>query len=142
MSEPWYQDGLRFACTQCGHCCGGGEPGNIFISDDEAKAMADRLGLDLDAFLRRYTRNLWRNGQERRSLTEQANYDCIFFARGVGCTIYEQRPLQCRTWPFWRSNLGQRSDWDEAAEDCPGMNQGPVVDADAIAQTAGNDGLP
>ena len=23
MTEPWYQDGLRFTCTRCGNCCTG-----------------------------------------------------------------------------------------------------------------------
>ena len=28
MSDPWYNDGLRFTCTRCGHCCTG-EPGFV-----------------------------------------------------------------------------------------------------------------
>ncbi|MFM7740581.1 MAG: YkgJ family cysteine cluster protein, partial [Planctomycetota bacterium] len=23
-AEPWYKDGLRFQCSQCGDCCTGG----------------------------------------------------------------------------------------------------------------------
>ena len=34
MSEDWYAEGLRFACTGCGDCCTG-EPGAIWVNEDE-----------------------------------------------------------------------------------------------------------
>ena len=40
MSEPWYQDGLRFRCTRCGHCCTG-TPGNVWINEEEIAAIAE-----------------------------------------------------------------------------------------------------
>ena len=42
---PWYRNGLRFTCTRCGRCCGGG-PGTIRASDDEIAALAAGLGMD------------------------------------------------------------------------------------------------
>ena len=139
MAE-WYADGLKFSCTQCGKCCTGA-PGFVWISEDECDAMAVRLGLEPVAFQRRYTRLVHRKGQQFRSLVEQSNHDCIFWRQGVGCTVYEERPQQCRTWPFWRSNLRSQEDWDDAAEDCPGMNHGQLHDAPTIQATVANDGL-
>ena len=40
------------------------------------------------------------------------------------CSIYLVRPLQCRTWPFWSSNLTSAEAWNRAAKTCPGMNRG------------------
>jgi Fe-S-cluster containining protein len=121
---PWYADGLSFACTQCGRCCGGG-PGNVWVSRAEVAAIAEYLGMSPEDFKNRHTRKCgW-----RRSLREQRNYDCEFLKPdGTGrkvCTIYPVRPVQCRTWPFWKSNLASPSDWADAGQNCPGINKGP-----------------
>lgn len=134
----WYQDGLRFACTRCGNCCGGA-PGYCWVSDGEIAQLALRLGMSEPAFRRRYTRHVPGRGI---SLTEKTNFDCVFFERGRGCTVYEDRPQQCRTWPFWRSNLSNRDQWALASEGCPGMDQGPLHDVASIDATSANDGLP
>ena len=42
---PWYAEGLRFKCTQCGGCCTGG-PGFVWFDEDEGAAMAKAKGLD------------------------------------------------------------------------------------------------
>jgi len=140
-SEPWYAEGLRFSCTRCGRCCGGA-PGNVFLDENEVTAIAERLGLDRAAFKRRYTRRVYRKGTRLLSLVERPNHDCIFFERDRGCTVYQDRPRQCRTWPFWRGIVASRERWDETAEECPGMNRGELVPAERIAETAAEDGLP
>ena len=56
--NPWYREGLRFRCTRCGNCCRGA--GNVWASDDEIAALAERLELS-DADVRnRYTRRAGR----------------------------------------------------------------------------------
>lgn len=136
--DPWYRDGLRFTCTQCGNCCTGA-PGYVWISDAEVAALARRLGIDGAAFRRRYTRAVRGRGT---TLVEKPNNDCAFYERGVGCTVYEDRPKQCRTWPFWRPVIASRADWASHAQGCPGMDHGKRHAAAAIAATAADDGLP
>jgi hypothetical protein len=34
------------------------------------------------------------------------------FLTASGCTIYEARPTQCRTWPFWAENMNEKV-WEE-----------------------------
>jgi uncharacterized protein len=64
----------------------------------------------------------------RKSLLEYGNGDCVFFdAAARRCTVYALRPRQCRTWPFWASNLRSPDCWAEMAERCPGANRGPLV---------------
>ena len=48
--EPWYQEGLRFACTRCGDCCGGG-PGTVRANGAEIAALARRLSMSEVEFL-------------------------------------------------------------------------------------------
>jgi Fe-S-cluster containining protein len=138
---PWYADGLRFACTRCGNCCTG-EPGFTWVSAAEAEALAARLGLDVAAFQRRYTREAVRDGRRLRALNESAQGACVFWRADAGCTVYRDRPRQCRTWPFWRSNLADGAAWEAAARDCPGIGQGPLQAAADISATAADDGLP
>ena len=69
--------------------------------------------------------------QKRLSLIEKTNYDCIFWNNG-GCEIYEARPLQCRSYPFWKPFLINKQSWDGEALSCPGMNNGKTVDKKTI----------
>jgi Fe-S-cluster containining protein len=131
--EPWYRDGLRFECTMCGNCCTGPE-GVVLFSPDEGQAMADKVGLPLDEFLSRYSRKVGRQRSLREKQTEFGN-DCIFLDRNsipgkAVCGLYEARPEQCRTWPFWEGNLRSRKAWEDTKKHvpCPGMDKGPVHD--------------
>jgi len=118
----WYQNGLTFACTQCGNCCSG-PPGYVCVTRKDIKAIADFLGR-ADGTL---DRSLLRRVGLRHSLTEKRGGDCIFLERANGkatCAIYPVRPLQCQTWPFWDSNLRSADAWQEASLNCPGMGHG------------------
>jgi Fe-S-cluster containining protein len=126
--EPWYRDGLNFTCTQCGNCCTGA-PGVVWVDDAEIKAIADLTGKSTGEILLMHTR-LYAG---RRTLTEYANGDCTFFdPEKRGCTIYEARPVQCRTWPFWNSNLKDKASWDSLSPDCPGAGKGAFVSFEEI----------
>lgn len=123
---PWYHDGLHFSCTQCGHCCQG--PGYVWVSDDEIDVLARHFEMDHDSFTKVYTRKVGRH----RSLREQANDNCIFYDRSVGCLVYDARPTQCRTWPFWEQNLETPRDWHDTESTCPGSGHGQLFTLDEI----------
>ncbi len=129
MSEPWYQDGLRFRCTRCGHCCTGA-PGHVWVSDDELAEIAEFLREPEEEVAGLYARPVGR----RRSLREKANGDCVFYDRQKGCTIYPVRPRQCRTWPFWESNVVTPEAWRRTCEVCPGSGQGDLIPAEEITR--------
>ena len=127
MAEPWFKDGLRFECTQCGKCCGG-SPGYVWVNDQEIAELAVFLNEPEEAVRGVYTR---KEGT-RRTLREKLNYDCIFYDREKGCTVYPVRPRQCRTWPFWEANTKTEQNWERTAEGCPGCNQGDLIPSDEI----------
>jgi Fe-S-cluster containining protein len=129
MEIPWYQEGLRFRCTRCGNCCTGA-PGFVWVNDEEIDALAKFHGLPREQVEQLYTR--WLGG--RRSLREKANGDCIFFDKAAGCTVYPVRPRQCRTWPFWESNVRSPEDWQETCQVCPGSGQGDLIPAEEISR--------
>lgn len=130
--QPWYQDGLGFQCTQCGDCCTGA-PGYVWVNQEEIAALAATTGLAVDDFEAKYVRKVG----IRKSLVEFANGDCVFFDNQARkCTVYGARPRQCRTWPFWRSNLRTPADWKQTCEICPGSGQGPLVPLAEIERQA------
>ncbi len=124
-SKPWYREGLSFSCTRCGDCCTGA-PGYVWVEPTEIDALAKHLGLSVDNFGERYLRKVGR----RYSLIEKPGGDCVFFDKG--CSVYPARPTQCRTFPFWRSNLKSERAWDELADECPGIGQGKLFPVEEL----------
>jgi Fe-S-cluster containining protein len=122
-SASWYSEGLQFTCTQCGNCCSGA-PGYVFVSEEESRAIASFVQMDPREFHNRHTRRVGR----QRSLREHDNGDCEFLVTTENgqrvCGIYPVRPAQCRTWPFWESNLSSRAAWEATGRGCPGINRG------------------
>lgn len=134
QAKEWYADGLAFTCTQCGNCCTG-PPGYVWFSDEEGRAIAAHLGLSVNEFLKRYTHRV----MGRWSLNEQRSeqgYDCIFLRRDEAgkalCSIYQVRPTQCRTWPFWDSNLRSPAAWQRTQRTCPGSGHGKMYPIEQI----------
>jgi Fe-S-cluster containining protein len=136
-TAPWYADGLSFQCTCCGNCCTGG-PGFVWMTDDEVDRLATHLGLSRAQTLKDHCRKIGGKISLKETRTPQGGYDCKFLTelppernkpgqiplpRRV-CGIYEARPLQCRTWPFWDGNLASKENWERAAKRCPGMDRG------------------
>lgn len=130
--EVWYSDGLRFECTQCGDCCSGSE-GYVWVNQEEIDGMANRIGMDSVAFEERFVKRVG----VRRSLKERPGGDCVLLdPQTRKCTAYEERPRQCKTWPFWQSNIRTPEAWAEAAQACPGCNKGDLVPLEQIVEQA------
>ncbi len=128
--NPWYHAGLRFHCTQCGDCCTGA-PGYVWVNKQEIAALSDHLGMEVDEFERQYVRRIG----IRKSLKEYPNGDCVFLdGESRGCRVYDHRPRQCRTWPFWNSNLRTPEAWEQTCEVCPGSGTGRLYQLEVIEE--------
>ena len=126
--KPWYSEGLRFECTQCGACCSG-EPGYVWVDEAEIAAMADEMNMSVESFEHKFVRNL---GYDK-SLVEYPDGDCILLDPETRkCTVYESRPIQCRTWPFWDSTIRKKKDWKETCLVCPGAGKGKLYTFEQI----------
>ncbi|OQR88412.1 belonging to Uncharacterized protein family UPF0153 [Thraustotheca clavata] len=130
-SNPWYKDGLSFTCTKCGNCCSG-RAGSVRFADEELTKMADKMKVSVSEFLTKYTRRQGRGSKSFYQLKELRKnqldgFDCVFLTRQgkqTRCQLYEARPLQCRTWPFWPENTTSKTSWKETSQVCPGVNKG------------------
>lgn len=130
--EPWYKDGLPFTCTGCGDCCTG-PAGYVWVSEAEIAQIAEYRQQSVGEIRLFHTRLLG----NRISLTEFANGDCTFFSPAERkCTIYPVRPTQCRTWPFWRSNLQSPESWQQVQAVCPGSRAGAWISLEQIEALA------
>jgi Fe-S-cluster containining protein len=120
-----YKKGFDFTfdpsvCKNCpGYCCTG-EPGHIWVNKEEIKKIASFLDLSSEEFIKYYLTKI----HYRYSLKElkiNGDFQCIFFDdKNKNCLIYEVRPKQCRTFPFWDYF---QDNAEEAFKECPGVKK-------------------
>ena len=131
--KPWYHKGLQVQCSQCGNCCTGAS-GYVWVNKKEIQAFAELTGHDVDEFEDRYVRKIG----IRKSLKEFPNGDCYLFdTQKRTCQVYDARPRQCKTWPFWDSNLRSPQAWEETCQECPGSGKGKLYEIEAIESQRG-----
>jgi len=113
----------------------------VLLTRDEGEAMAEELGLGTDEFFEKYTRHTSVGLSLVENETEHG-FDCVFLDREkipgkAVCGLYNARPAQCRTWPFWKSNLTSERAWNHATRICPGIDKGKVHGVEHIKQQRG-----
>lgn len=125
---PWYRDGLRFKCTECGGCCSK-EPGYVWVSEEEIFIIARYLNISVQDLAEKHLRLV----HGRISLREDPKtYNCTFL-KDNRCTIYPARPTQCKTFPWWKENLENPSSWNDTAQRCEGIrDDAPLVPFEEI----------
>jgi len=131
MQKIFYSSGLRFECARCSRCCRH-TPGYVFLSPADLGRLTAAVALPHAEFLRQYCRDVDLGLARRVSLKEKPNLDCILWENG-GCSVYEARPLQCRSFPFWSACVASEQEWLLQAKNCPGMGRGAVHSRKEIA---------
>jgi Fe-S-cluster containining protein len=128
--RPWYASGLRFECVpDCGRCCINHGPYTyVYLEGTDAARLADHLGMTLSEFLGTHAE--WDDGL----LALRSSADACTFLDGTRCSVHPARPVQCRTFPFWREHLRSPRRWRRVASLCPGVDRGDRHDADRIAE--------
>ena len=115
------KDGFKFgfnpsACEECGGKCCKGESGYIWTNPLEMQKIANFLNISVDEFKKFYLIKVDYKFSIKEKQYEDG-YACVFFNDGK-CSIYEVRPNQCRTFPFWdffKTNIS------EVKKECPGI---------------------
>jgi Fe-S-cluster containining protein len=124
--DKWYHDGLRFTCQNCGKCCQG-PGGYVWLTEKEAELLAEVKNVSLAKFYATFTRIC----RGKLAIIDSANGDCVFL-KNNHCEVYEARPIQCRTFPWWHEIIGTSKDWNSNVYQCPGINQGKLHSAAEI----------
>ncbi|HEY6011547.1 MAG TPA: YkgJ family cysteine cluster protein [Nitrospirota bacterium] len=125
--KRFYQEGIRFECQGDGKCCvTRGAYGYVYLSFNDRRRLAAHLGISCTEFTSRYTKKI--DGLYELQYTGK---DCPFLKQGR-CDVYEARPGQCRTWPFWPENMDSAVWEREVASWCPGVGRGRLYTSDEI----------
>lgn len=120
----WFKDrtSLPFDCTACGKCCK--TKGQVYMTPEEHAKAADLLSMSKQEFVQQYASHTLvdeTNGDLWVRLLDQSitstpttsdHHGCIFLNEDNTCQIYEARPIQCSTYPFWPSILASRAAWN------------------------------
>lgn len=127
--NKWWENGVRFECQGSGKCCTShGEFGFVFLDLNDRRRMAKQFKMRTSSFTRKYCE--FSDGQWH--LIERAeNPDCLFL-KNKRCSVYEARPEQCRTWPFWPEVMNAKAWNKEVVQFCPGANKGKIISGDEI----------
>jgi Fe-S-cluster containining protein len=121
----FYDQGLRFTCQSgCRYCCAV-EPGFVFLSYSDIEKLIKHLQISSKQFLEEYCRKVPFGSFDYVSLNERPNHDCIFLNE-KGCSVYQARPVQCLTYPFWATVLDSKKSWEEEKKWCPGIDVGTL----------------
>jgi uncharacterized protein len=127
MKKTWYGDGLRFQCQQSGKCCvSHGQYGFVYLTKEDRKNIAAKLGMSTSEFTKKHcakTDGVWHIVDDGKACT---------FLKKNQCTVYEARPMQCRTWPFWPETMSPKAWKQDVVKFCPGVGKGPLVSRDQI----------
>ncbi|MCO5141590.1 MAG: YkgJ family cysteine cluster protein [Oligoflexia bacterium] len=123
----WWEKGIQFECQGSGRCCvSRGEYGYVYLTLEDRRRFAKYFKITTRAFTKEFCEKedgIWKLKEFKKSCR---------FLESKKCSVYEARPTQCRTWPFWPENMTPRA-WDkEVRSYCPGVNKGRVWQAKEI----------
>lgn len=129
IEKSFYKNGLKFQCQGSGKCCTShGEYGFVFLTLADRRRMAQFLKIPTLRFTKKYCQKTKGYFHLREDL---GSPDCLFLKK-KRCSIYEARPTQCRTWPFWPEVLNAKTWNKEVVTFCPGVGKGKVHSAESI----------
>ncbi len=132
-SEWWEKEGVRFECQGSGKCCvSRGQYGFVYLTGADRVRMAKSMNVKAKDFMEQHcakTDGVWHLKEDT------ANGDCRFLQGGNRCGVYEGRPDQCRTWPFWPEVMNAKTWKKEVSAFCPGIGKGRLYSPDEIRKT-------
>jgi Fe-S-cluster containining protein len=125
----FYKEGIRFECQGEGKCCvSRGRYGYVYLSFNDRKRLASHCNMSTAEFTTKFTHKVYGLYELRYT-----GKDCPFL-RNNRCDVYEARPKQCRTWPFWPENMNEAVWEQEVASWCPGVGKGRLYTQEEICE--------
>jgi len=107
------------ACEECGGKCCIGESGYIWVTPLEIDKIANFLNLSSEEFKKNFLIKVGYKFSIKEKKLDKNNYACWFFDEKTSkCLIYEVRPNQCKTFPFWDFF---KTNKEEVKKECPGI---------------------
>jgi uncharacterized protein len=131
MASSFFSQPLRFQCQGSGNCCvSRGEYGYVYVTLEDRRRMARHFAMSTSAFTRKHcfrAHGIW--------ALKGFDESCVFL-KDKKCSVYEARPTQCRTWPFWPEHKGAKAWKKEVADFCPGVGKGKLWSVESMNRLA------
>lgn len=130
---------MNFACQEScgGKCCTfawqGDDNSFIFLTKFDQFRLISFLRKSLESFaqLGEFSFTGFIDKPSRQWYLTGDSNGCQFFKDGK-CTVYEARPTQCRTFPYWPRNIVDGKFTTDVTNSCPGINLGNSLQADEL----------
>jgi uncharacterized protein len=103
--------------------------GEVYLTEEDLVRIAVHLSLDAADFDARYVHRTSRSLRLRKPPGRQ----CLFH-QDKRCSIHAVKPVQCRVFPYWPEIIESEATWNEAAQHCPGMNKGALIQIEVVKQ--------
>ncbi|MEM2902311.1 MAG: YkgJ family cysteine cluster protein [Candidatus Bathyarchaeia archaeon] len=115
-----YPTGVRWACVKCGACCmdQNGRERKIWMLKREAETISKLTGLEVDDFSDQVS------GSNPYTRVMKKKDGACFFLRDLRCSVYSERPLTCRFYPFSLTKEDKVAVFKLTDEPCPGLGFG------------------
>jgi len=139
-APKWLQDmkSLPFECTACGKCCR--TKGHVYLSPEETLQAASVLDISPQGFIDQYASHALSSNQTTWIRLREQDDACIFLDLDTNqCQIYEARPTQCRTYPFWPNILQSPDSWNAECRSKDDESNSPLPKW--TAETGGCEGM-
>ena len=114
-----YPKNITFTCNDCGICCGDTQTKtrHILLTQKDADRITKHTNQTLNAFANKT------DNKEPYIYEMQKNpktHKCTFHKNNQ-CTIYTQRPLICKFYPFQLTTTQNNQHNIEVTNECPGV---------------------
>lgn len=122
---------MKFQCQEtCGGKCCKIPKGNqlfVFLTSKDRMRLAAFLHKPINKFAQRghFTTTRF-GGTGWHWYLKSGEGQCKFLTKAGKCSVYEARPTQCKTWPFWPENMKPETQ-EMFMKECPGIGVGPEL---------------
>jgi hypothetical protein len=103
---------VKFNCTKCGKCCTGQPHQGVRLSPSDASRIISLIGPPAYRLATAH--------KSDHPQLKMPNGKCVFLKDNL-CMIYEARPDQCRTFPFWAGFWLDPKGGSYKKADCEGL---------------------
>lgn len=123
---------MKFECQEScgGKCCKpswDGKAGFVFLTSDDLARLSNFLKKPFKTFAQKamFSSTRFTKKKSLQWFLKDGERQCRFLTEGR-CSVYEARPTQCKTFPFWPENMATESN-NDLKEYCPGVGKGTEV---------------
>lgn len=123
---------MKFQCQEScgGKCCKpmwDGKSGYVYLTKNDRIRLSAFLGQPISEFaeLLRFAFTRFTKIESTQWVLKSGGKQCRFLQDGK-CTVYEAKPTQCSSFPFWPELMVNES-YKELKAYCPGIGEGEEV---------------